>query len=366
MDQGSEGTLVLTGANVYLGGTVVDAGCLQVGDGVTPSASIEGPVSVSSADGLVFDVAAGVSETFAGPLGVYPLYGTWPISSAVGSMLKTGPGTLTLALGGASASSTFGAITVNGGTLEFGNSNYLPKSTSLVVDDGATVDMDGHSITATNGAFSTVTLNNGSIINSSATRATLTASDSFNLANGTIGARVDLAGGASVNKRTDGNVTINSADALPSGGVFNDDPLGTKGQLNGVATSSPILLYGEPPAGATTWDNSGLDWYNPSTNTTIAWPGNDSTATPNDVTQDYVAVFNTGGTYTVTIAANVQPCEIEVLAGNVTIQDDGNSGSGIVIPDQTAEAGSEHESLEVYVASGAAPRFHASSPARAA
>ena len=202
VDQGSEGTLVLTGANAYLGGTVVDAGCLQVGDGVTPSASIEGPVSVSSADGLVFDVAAGVSETFAGPLGVYPLYGTWPISSAVGSMLKTGPGTLTLAIGGASASSTFGAITVNGGTLEFGSSNYLPKSTSLVVDDGATVDMDGHSITATNGAFSTVTLNNGSIINSSATRATLTASDSFNLANGTIG-RKGRSGWRSKREQTD-------------------------------------------------------------------------------------------------------------------------------------------------------------------
>ena len=62
-----------------------------------------------------------------------------------------------------------------------------------------------------------MTLNNGTIEsldgNGNNTPGTLSATDSFNLANGTIEAGVTLAGTASLNKRTTGTVTIDGAVA---------------------------------------------------------------------------------------------------------------------------------------------------------
>ncbi len=104
VDRAGAGTLVLTGDNTYSGGTIIFSGCLQVGDGVTTGSTIAGPVEVGTADGLIFDVPGGQTEDFTGQLVICtstedPIPG--PENGAVGgldvgSVLKTGPGTLEL------------------------------------------------------------------------------------------------------------------------------------------------------------------------------------------------------------------------------------------------------------------------------
>ena len=122
------GTLVLTadmsGISAqyagYTGGTVVESGCLQIGDGQTPGSAIEGPVDVGTADGLVFDVAAGDSVNFSGPLeDIYDVANARIADGlSVGSILKTGPGSLTLDPTGQNYYQ--GAMTVNDGELQLG------------------------------------------------------------------------------------------------------------------------------------------------------------------------------------------------------------------------------------------------------
>lgn len=351
LDNGS-GTLVLTanmsGAEGYpgwTGGTVVASGCLQIGDGQKPGSAIEGAVDVGTANGLIFDVAGEDSVDFSGAIFNYGI--------GVGSILKTGAGTLTLEP--ALQSTYLGALTVNDGELELGSTATPPVSTSgalaegtqLIIDNGAIVDLDGFSTEA----LASVTLNDGDIINSSAMAAVLTANVAFNIANGAIGGAtggdITLAGTASLSKRTDGTADI-YADGTYSGGTFDDSGSGLIIELTSnitLSTITPLYWCG----GSGDWNTTSENWSTTqggAANTT--WPTNDPSADPNDVTQDYAAVFNSSGTFTVTVATTVEPCEIEFLAGNVTIND--STGYDILVPDPSGQPESKHDNLEIYVA----------------
>ncbi|KAB7623992.1 autotransporter domain-containing protein [Alkalilimnicola sp. S0819] len=89
------GSVTLTGANSYTGGTIITAGTL-IGD----TDSLQGDITNNAI--LVFDQAA--DGSYAGSL------------SGTGEMLKRGAGTVTLSSAGGHAGNT----TVNGGTLVFG------------------------------------------------------------------------------------------------------------------------------------------------------------------------------------------------------------------------------------------------------
>lgn len=93
------GTLTLTGANIYSGGTMVNAGTLQLGDGGT-SGVIAGGVEIASVGTLAFNRKDSVS--FAGAL------------TGSGALDKLGAGTLELT--GDSAAFT-GTTTIDAGTL---------------------------------------------------------------------------------------------------------------------------------------------------------------------------------------------------------------------------------------------------------
>ena len=136
-----------------------------------------------------------------------------------------------------------------------------------------------------------MTLNNGNIVstdgNGNSLPATLYATDSFNLANGTIGPDVTLAGGANSNKRTDGTVTFEGAnsDYAGSGEIFvnqgylNND---TSGQYTDIPPSLTTTYVWTDASGDGDWNNTSANWS--LDGTPHAWPRDDAT-------NDYVAVF---------------------------------------------------------------------------
>jgi autotransporter-associated beta strand protein len=114
----NSGTLTLTGANSYSGGTTVTAGTLQGN-----TTSLQGNIANNAA--IVFDQTT--SGTFAGTI------------SGTGSLTKQGAGTLSL-----SGTNTYtGATTVSSGTLALGASNALSSSTDLTLGSGATLSLSG-------------------------------------------------------------------------------------------------------------------------------------------------------------------------------------------------------------------------------
>ena len=100
LDKTGGGTLILTGQNTYTGGTDIEDGTLQLGDGTTDG-SLVGDVTDSTA--LVFDDQAAL--TYAG------------VISGSGSVAQIGGGTLTL-----TGSNTYsGGTDIEGGTLRLGD-----------------------------------------------------------------------------------------------------------------------------------------------------------------------------------------------------------------------------------------------------
>ncbi len=138
----SSGTLTLTGANTYTGGTLVNnLGVLSINNGSAVGTSTltldNGTLRTTAALTLANNVALGANG---GTLDSYGQASTF--SSAIAGS------TLTIAdtLGGGmiilSGHNTYtGGTIVNGGTLRLGASNALPSSGDLRINSGATFDM---------------------------------------------------------------------------------------------------------------------------------------------------------------------------------------------------------------------------------
>ncbi|MGO9107751.1 MAG: autotransporter-associated beta strand repeat-containing protein [Thermoguttaceae bacterium] len=312
-----DGPLTLTGQITCSGGTQIKGGCLQIGDGVT-NGQVIGDIYDESPGGLIFDVTGSAPQEFQGEIYTDPnlddLYNG-------GSVEKTGDGTLTFSSGVDGTQYTYpGQLQVEGGTLVLGDSYVLPTGASVTVEKGATLNLDGNIF-----PVASVSLNGGSSIvstNASGTNtpATLTASESFNFASGSIGPDVTLTGAASLNKRTSGTVTIDvNANLEYGGGTFIDDPDGqllddNNGQLTSVVPTPQQILYWYPSqglGGTGTWDNDAAnkDWSTSyTTDKPVAWSDND------------IAVFE-GSPGKVTISGAVSPAEIEFNVGGYDLED---------------------------------------------
>ena len=204
------GTLTLTGANTYAGGTTINGGALQIGNGGT-SGSIMGNVTDNAS--LIFDRSD-----------VYTFGG---VISGTGSVTQNGTGTLIL-----TAQNTYaGGTTVNAGTFQLGDgtnpaavrasdgTGSSAGGTAIVVNNAATVNvMANASVTAGNGGPSIagsagnggvgVTFTNGgSLTNYGTITAGIGGSTSSGIA-GSGGAGVTFTGGGSLTNN--GTITAGS------------------------------------------------------------------------------------------------------------------------------------------------------------
>jgi autotransporter-associated beta strand protein len=211
------GTLVLTGANAYTGGTTINAGVLQVGAAEATGALGTGAITDNGT--LVYNLTS--AATVAG------------IISGTGGVTLLGPGNLTL-----SGANTFtGPITVSGGALLAGNASAFGTNVPVSVASGATLSLNGNSV-----AIGSLT-GAGTANDNSATAATLTVggdntSTTFSgtIVNGSTGA-------LSLTKVGNGILTLTGTNTYTGGtnvlggtlGVASDTALGT-----GAVTIAPL------------------------------------------------------------------------------------------------------------------------------
>jgi autotransporter-associated beta strand protein len=231
------GTLILTGTNLYTGGTTISIGMLQLGNGGT-AGSVIGDVLDNGT--LAFNRSNSV--TFGG------------VISGTGNVVNMGPGTLIL-----TAANTYtGGTTINTGTLQLGNGGTKGSIAGNVIDNGTLAFDRSDSVTfpgvitgtgnlvklgtgtltlpATNTYAGTTTVNSGSLIvdGSIASAQTVVNSGGFLGGHGTI--RGNLANSGTVSQ-------INSPGTLTVTGNYTQNPGGTlRIRVAGVATGQHDLL----------------------------------------------------------------------------------------------------------------------------
>ncbi|MBD8872774.1 autotransporter-associated beta strand repeat-containing protein [Rhodanobacter sp. DHB23] len=151
LDKTDYGTLVLTAANTYSGGTTLGGGTLVLGnDGALGT----GALTVAGAARLDADTAVGIANDIAldnnlDVLGsnAITLGGT---ISGTGSLSKDGAATLTL-----TGADTFtGGTTINAGTLALGAGASLASTGAVALGSGATFDISGSGHAQAIGALS--------------------------------------------------------------------------------------------------------------------------------------------------------------------------------------------------------------------
>jgi autotransporter-associated beta strand protein len=167
------GTVVLTAANSYSGGTTLSGGTLQlqnatalgsssaltsIAAGATldlDGQSISDPLTVAGTgvggNGALINSNTASAATLNGPLALVGDAsiggdGALLLPGAISgnfALTKTGTGTTTLA----AANSYMGATTISAGTLQLGAANALPRNSAVTVAAGATLDLNNMSAT---------------------------------------------------------------------------------------------------------------------------------------------------------------------------------------------------------------------------
>jgi len=221
----SNGTMTLSAANTYTGGTTVDAGTLALNSSGrlsdTGALTINGGTfnmnAVSDTVGAVtINGGSVIGSSTTGLLGSSYAVTGGTISAVLGgtgALTKTGAGTTVLA----GANTYTGGTTVNAGTLALSTSSRLSDTGALTIN-GGTFDMGGFSDTV--GA---VTVNGGILTNG-----TLSGS-SYAVTGGTIAAI--LAGGA-LTKSGSGTATLSGVNTYTGGTAINGGVLSVSSRDN--------------------------------------------------------------------------------------------------------------------------------------
>jgi fibronectin-binding autotransporter adhesin len=216
------GTLVVAnGGATYSGGTTVQAGVLQVGNGTSINGSLGGD---NSASGNV-SLAVGATLRFANPF-AQDYSG---VVSGSGSVAKTSGGALLL--GG---SNTFtGGLTISDGTLQLADASALGPNGATVTVSGGTLDLGG-----VNPALGTLNSSPGSTIMLGA--ATLAVGDGD--ANSTISGTVSGSGGSLTINGT-GTTVLAGSNSYSGATTFTS--VGTLSLANSQALSLSTLNFAD-------------------------------------------------------------------------------------------------------------------------
>jgi fibronectin-binding autotransporter adhesin len=238
------GTLTLTGTNSYMGGTVISAGTLQLGNGGT-AGSIQGDVADNGT--LAFNRTDAVS--FSG------------VVSGSGAVSQAGSGSTTLT----GVNTYTGGTVIAGGTLigsatSFGSGAILDNAALVIsqpVDAAFTNAINGTGSFAKQGAGRLNYTGTGNLsgpttvaagtlsVNGSLMNSAVTVQNGGTLGgNGTVGATTILAGGAIAPGNSLGTLHINGAYSQAAGGIYQVqvDPNSNASDLiavNGAATLAP-------------------------------------------------------------------------------------------------------------------------------
>ena len=148
------GTLALSNANAYSGGTTVAGGALSMGAdnniGTGPLALLNGSgLSFSNSFTFTHPITVAGDPTFDTPTGItVTMAGVIADGAQPGDVVKAGGGSLVLA----AANTYTGGTVVNAGILQLGAGGSLAPTGALTVNAGGTFDLNGH--TQTVGDFS--------------------------------------------------------------------------------------------------------------------------------------------------------------------------------------------------------------------
>ncbi|EOQ36913.1 autotransporter outer membrane beta-barrel domain-containing protein [Brucella abortus] len=204
LEKADGGTLILTGANTYTGGTAISGGTLQLGDGAT-NGSVQGAIS-TGADAahkgvLAIRAAAGTPATIGNTI------------SGTGSVSVLG-GTVTFSV----ANSYTGATTVSAGTLVVANDNTGGGTTTVDVGAGLQIGTGGVS-----GSLAGDIVNNGTLV--------VDRSNAFDLAN-------VISGTGSLTKNGAGTLTLSGVNSYTGGTTVSAGILTLTGDNTGGGTTT--------------------------------------------------------------------------------------------------------------------------------
>ena len=199
------GTMVLIGSNSYSGGTLINGGTLQIGNGGI-GASIGGTSGVTDNASLVFNHRDAVVFN--------------QVVTGSGGLTQTGSGILVLP----TSDSYTGTTTISGGTLQIGNGGIGASigSTSGVTDN-ANLIFDGGDAVIFNPAIS----GNGSLTQIGSGIVTLTGVNSYSGTTTVYGGTLQIAAGGSLSRTSSEYVGFSGTGVLVQSG-------GTNGANNGT------------------------------------------------------------------------------------------------------------------------------------
>ena len=163
------GTLILTGANTYTGVTTINAGTLQLGDGVSRNGSVASNIVIATNAKLIF--ANPNTQTYGGVI-------SGAISGS-GSLTKSGAGTLILT----GANTYTGVTTISAGTLQLGDGASSNGSVAGYIVDNANLVFANPNDQTYSGRISGI----GTVTKIGAGTLTLTNADTFEVSAGFAG-----------------------------------------------------------------------------------------------------------------------------------------------------------------------------------
>ncbi|ENP99382.1 autotransporter-associated beta strand repeat-containing protein [Brucella abortus] len=309
LEKADGGTLILTGANTYTGGTAISGGTLQLGDGAT-NGSVQGAIS-TGADAahkgvLAIRAAAGtpatIGNTISGTGSVSVLGGTVTFSVAnsyTGGTTLAGGTTIVTADANLGAVGTNVALN-NGATLRFGANLDATHSFThafqlgTVASDVGTLDTDGHDV-----AMSGVISGAGGLMKSGTGTVTLSGANSY-----TGGTKVSAGTLVVANDNTGGGTTTVDAGAGLQIGTG-----GTSGSLAGDIANNGALVVNRSDALNLAGAISGTGSLTKNGAGTVTLSGANSYTGGTKVSAGTLVVANDntgGGTMTVDVGALLQ------------------------------------------------------------